>query len=161
MSLKYSKLITGLFLCWLIAGMNIKVSGQQPVEPDNIRFGVISSQQGLSQSSVFCLAQDHKGFIWIGTRDGLNRYDGYNFITYKTDPKDTNSLSNNEITVIHPDRHGDIWVGTRGGGLNKYHNTFKPVHPVFIPYPGKYHQGYFSIARWHALDRIFRWPAER
>ncbi len=120
MSLKRITLPLCLFACWLIADMDIKVCGQQAVEPDNIRFGVISSQQGLSQSSVFCLSQDHHGFIWIGTRDGLNRYDGYNFVTYKTNPNDTNSLSNNEITVIHPDQHGDIWVGTRGGGLNKF-----------------------------------------
>ena len=116
--------VTGWGLCILLymimAGPGTKVSGQRTVEPDNIRFDVISSQQGLSQSSVFCFSQDHKGFIWIGTRDGLNRYDGYNFVTYRTDPNDTNSLSNNEITVIHPDPYGDIWVGTRGGGLNKY-----------------------------------------
>lgn len=98
----------------------MQADGQQPMELSNTRFGVISSQQGLSQSSVFSLAQDHKGFIWIGTRDGLNRFDGYNFITYKIDPQDTGSISNNEITVIHADRHGDIWIGTRGGGLNKY-----------------------------------------
>jgi signal transduction histidine kinase/ligand-binding sensor domain-containing protein/DNA-binding response OmpR family regulator len=105
---------------WLIFCGHTAVSAQQAVEPSNIRFGVISSQQGLSQSTVFSLAQDRQGFIWIGTRDGLNRYDGYNFITYRTDPQDTTSISNNEITVIHADRFGDIWVGTRGGGLNKY-----------------------------------------
>ncbi|MBN2273948.1 MAG: response regulator [Bacteroidales bacterium] len=115
------KILTTVLLClWLTGCLCLQGIGQQPVEPDNIRFGIISSPQGLSQSSVFSLAQDSKGFIWIGTRDGLNRYDGYDFITYKTDPKDTNSISNNEITVIHPDRYGDIWIGTRGGGLNKY-----------------------------------------
>jgi signal transduction histidine kinase/ligand-binding sensor domain-containing protein/DNA-binding response OmpR family regulator len=109
-----------LLLSWFTMGVSIKTEGQQATEPSNIRFGVISSQQGLSQSSVFSLAQDQKGFLWIGTRDGLNRFDGYNFVTYKIDPQDTGSISNNEITVIHADRHGDIWIGTRGGGLNKY-----------------------------------------
>lgn len=100
----------------LILGIN----GQQYNIPSAARFGVISSPQGLSQSSVFSLAQDNKGFIWIGTRDGLNRYDGYNFKTYRFDPQDTNSISNNEITVIYCDKNGDIWIGTRGGGLNKF-----------------------------------------
>lgn len=93
----------------------------------NIRFGTLSTQDGLSQSSVFCLAQDKKGFIWIGTKDGLNRYDGYNFITYKYNPQDNSSLSNNEITTLHVDKEGDLWIGTRGGGLNKFltqSNTF-------------------------------------
>jgi signal transduction histidine kinase/ligand-binding sensor domain-containing protein/DNA-binding response OmpR family regulator len=96
------------------------INGQQYNMPSDARFGVISSPQGLSQSSVFSLAQDNKGFIWIGTRDGLNRYDGYNFKTYRFDPQDTNSISNNEITVIYCDKNGDIWLGTRGGGLNKF-----------------------------------------
>jgi signal transduction histidine kinase/ligand-binding sensor domain-containing protein/DNA-binding response OmpR family regulator len=109
-----------LTVLWMVAGITLKTECQEATEPSNIRFGVISSQQGLSQSSVFSLAQDHHGFIWIGTRDGLDRFDGYNFVTYRIDPQDTSSISNNEITVIHADRNGDIWVGTRGGGLNKY-----------------------------------------
>ncbi len=96
------------------------IQSQQYNLPSFTRFSVISSPQGLSQSSVFSLAQDNKGFIWIGTRDGLNRFDGYNFKTYRFDPQDTNSISNNEITVIYCDKNGDIWIGTRGGGLNKF-----------------------------------------
>jgi signal transduction histidine kinase/ligand-binding sensor domain-containing protein/DNA-binding response OmpR family regulator len=121
MSVRWIKILCRcLLLSGFALGLTMKTEGQQAMEPSNIRFGVISSQQGLSQSSVFSLAQDQHGFIWIGTRDGLNRFDGYNFVTYKIDPQDTGSISNNEITVIHADRHGDIWIGTRGGGLNKY-----------------------------------------
>ena len=121
MSVPWKKMLCRcLLISGFVVGIPLKTEGQQAMEPSNIRFGVISSQQGLSQSSVFSLAQDQQGFLWIGTRDGLNRFDGYDFVTYKIDPQDTGSLSNNEITVIHADRHGDIWIGTRGGGLNKY-----------------------------------------
>ncbi|MCF8335357.1 MAG: hypothetical protein K9H65_02025 [Bacteroidales bacterium] len=75
---------------------------------------------GLSQSSVFSIDQDKKGFVWIGTRDGLNRYDGYDFDVYKYKPQDNNSLSNNEITSVLVDWEGDLWIGTRGGGLNHF-----------------------------------------
>lgn len=86
----------------------------------NVRFEVISTAQGLSQSSVFSLAQDKKGFIWMGTRDGLNRYDGYDFLSFRNNPQDTNSLSNNEITKVFVNKQGNLWIGTRGGGLNYY-----------------------------------------
>jgi signal transduction histidine kinase/ligand-binding sensor domain-containing protein/DNA-binding response OmpR family regulator len=56
----------------------------------------------------------------MGTRDGLNRYDGYDFLTFKNDPQDTNSLSNNEITSICVNAEGNLWIGTRGGGLNYF-----------------------------------------
>ena len=63
--------------------------------------------------------QDRLGFMWFGTRDGLNKYDGYKFIVYKNNPADKNSLSNDYIGEIVEDNKGNIWVGTIGGGLNK------------------------------------------
>ena len=82
------------------------------------KFERISLQQGLSQSSVFCILQDSKGFMWFGTEDGLNKYDGYNFTIYKHDPLDSNSLSDSYIQTIYEDRLGNLWIGTRVG-LNK------------------------------------------
>lgn len=82
----------------------------------DMRFKAITSRQGLS--SIFCMTQDENGFIWMGTRDGLNRYDGYDFVTYKYDPSNINSISNNEITCLYADPKGLLWIGTRGGGLN-------------------------------------------
>ncbi|MBN2521412.1 MAG: response regulator [Bacteroidales bacterium] len=109
------------FLCvLLVLILNNCLFGQLSESLTNVRFNKISTQQGLSQSSVFALAQDKNGFIWIGTRDGLNRFDGYSFIKYKYNPQDTNSLSHNEITKIHVNSKGDLWIGTRGGGLNQY-----------------------------------------
>jgi hypothetical protein len=61
------------------------------------RFEHLSLEQGLSQSSVFCILQDSKGFLWVGTQDGLNKYDGYGFTVYRPVPDDDQSLSNSYI----------------------------------------------------------------
>ncbi|MFC2155557.1 two-component regulator propeller domain-containing protein [Acidobacteriota bacterium] len=85
-----------------------------------IRFKHISLDEGLSQNAVFCLIQDSKGFMWFGTQDGLNKYDGYTFTVYKPDPDNISSLSHSWITALCEDDSGMIWIGTNGGGLNKF-----------------------------------------
>lgn len=85
-----------------------------------LRFDHISIEQGLSQSSVRVILQDSRGFMWFGTEDGLNRYDGYNFKTFKPDPDVPNSLSDRWINSILEDHDGYVWVGTGQGGLNRY-----------------------------------------
>jgi len=85
-----------------------------------LRFDHISIEQGLSQSSVRVIFQDSRGFLWFGTEDGLNRYDGYVFKTFKPDPDTPNSLSDRWITSIVEDPDGYLWIGTRQGGLNRY-----------------------------------------
>ena len=84
-----------------------------------LRFDHLNIEQGLSQSSIQVIFQDSHGFLWFGTEDGLNRYDGYNFKIYKPDPDAPNSLSDRWITSIVEDRDGYLWVGTRLG-LNRY-----------------------------------------
>jgi ligand-binding sensor domain-containing protein/signal transduction histidine kinase len=84
-----------------------------------LRFDHISIEQGLSQSSVQVIFQDRRGFLWFGTEDGLNRYDGYNVKIYKPDPDAINSLSDRWITSIVEDREGYLWIATRLG-LNRY-----------------------------------------
>jgi signal transduction histidine kinase/ligand-binding sensor domain-containing protein len=64
--------------------------------------------------------QDSKGFIWFGTQDGLNRYDGYEFVVYKHDPEDPDTLSNNFIWALYEDESGTMWIGTGGGGLDSF-----------------------------------------
>lgn len=94
-----------------------------------------SINNGLSQSVVNCVFQDSKGYLWIGTQNGLNRFNGNTFDVYSYDPQDTNSISNNWIYAIAEDRFGNLWVGTKGG-LNEYlvaQNKFRRV-----PYPGNY-----------------------
>ena len=85
-----------------------------------IRFKHLTREQGLSDSFIRCVIQDSKGFLWIGTSDGLDRYDGYNLKVFKFSPNDINSLGANSIRALYEDKLGTLWVGTLGGGLNKY-----------------------------------------
>ncbi|MEP7135405.1 MAG: two-component regulator propeller domain-containing protein [Chloroflexota bacterium] len=85
-----------------------------------LRFDHLNIEDGLSQSSVNVVFQDSRGFMWFGTEDGLNRYDGYTFKTYKPDPDVPGSLSDRWITAIVEDAEGYLWIGTRQGGLNRY-----------------------------------------
>lgn len=96
----------------------------------NIRFEQISLDQGLSQSVVNVIMQDSQGFIWVGTDDGLNRYDGYNFKIFKPDANNPFSISDRTITAIVEDANGILWIGTRAGGLNRY----DPVSGNFTQY---------------------------
>ncbi len=92
---------------------------------NNIRFERVS--EGLSQVSINSCLQDQQGFLWFGTLDGLNRYDGYQFKVFRHDPDNPLSLSNNTIDVLFEDSLGFMWVGT-GGGLNRFnaeHDTFE------------------------------------
>jgi ligand-binding sensor domain-containing protein/signal transduction histidine kinase len=86
----------------------------------NIRFEHISLDEGLSQSAVNAILQDRTGYLWFGTQDGLNRYDGYNFKIYKPDPNNPDSISDRWITALVEDEQGYLWVGTRLGGINRY-----------------------------------------
>jgi ligand-binding sensor domain-containing protein/signal transduction histidine kinase len=83
-----------------------------------IKFQTLSIEHGLSQNTVYALAQDSLGFMWFGTKDGLNQYDGYNFISHKNDPFEPNTLSDNLVQALYVDRAGILWVGT-SQGLNK------------------------------------------
>ncbi|MBW1869136.1 MAG: GAF domain-containing protein, partial [Deltaproteobacteria bacterium] len=86
-------------------------------------------EEGLSQSTVRSIVQDHYGFMWFATVDGLNRYDGYEFTIFKHDPADPTSLSENFIWNLYLDSSGDIWVGTEGGGLDRFdHDTQQFAH---------------------------------
>ena len=80
----------------------------------------MQTDAGLSQSNVLCILQGSRGFMWFGTQDGLNKYDGYSITVYKKDSKKTGSLSNNYIKDIIEDKNGDLWIATWGGGLNRY-----------------------------------------
>jgi len=85
-----------------------------------IKFEHISLEQGLSQSAVNSIVQDNGGFLWFGTQDGLNKYDGQNIKVYNHNKSDPHSISNNHIRAICKDRDGMLWIGTNGGGLNKF-----------------------------------------
>jgi two-component sensor histidine kinase/ligand-binding sensor domain-containing protein len=83
-----------------------------------VQFENVSIKDGLSQATVTCMMQDSEGYIWLGTRDGLNRYDGVGFAVLKNNPADSTTLSSSSITALYEDKSGYIWVGT-SFGLNR------------------------------------------
>jgi signal transduction histidine kinase/ligand-binding sensor domain-containing protein/DNA-binding response OmpR family regulator len=88
-------------------------------------FERFNTDQGLSQNTARALLQDSRGFIWIGTNDGLNRFDGYEFTTFKSDPQDKNSISSNHIFTLYEDSKGIIWIGTFEGLNRLDHETLR------------------------------------
>lgn len=88
--------------------------------PPLIRFERLSVQEGLSQTTVLDVFQDSRGFVWIATEDGLNRFDGYTFRIYRHDEQDPASLPSDTVWRIAEDRDGDLWVATQGGGVARW-----------------------------------------
>ncbi len=96
----------------------------------SLRFDHLTIDDGLTQNAGLALLQDRQGYMWIGSQDGLNRYDGYKIIQFKHDSDDPNSLGFNSIVSLHEDSNGYLWVGTWGGGLDR----FDPKTSTFTHY---------------------------
>ena len=84
------------------------------------RFSHLTIENGLLQNSATDILQDSTGFIWIGTEEGLHRYDGYNFTIFRNSPDDPNSLRDNLVNVLFEDSRANLWVGTYAGGLQRF-----------------------------------------
>ncbi|MBN2431149.1 MAG: response regulator [Acidobacteria bacterium] len=113
----------------LPAGWNFVPTVLAQIQP---AFWHLTSEDGLSQNSINDILQDRRGFVWIATQDGLNRYDGYDFQKYYHQPHDTNSLSNSDVTCLYEDRDGILWIGTVAG-LTCYNPVREQFHrPVIV-----------------------------
>lgn len=116
-----------------LIGMLILLSslcqGQELLE--NVRFRRLEVNNRLSNQNISAILQDSYGFLWVGTDDGLNRFDGYDFKSYRNDPNDTASLAQNKIQAIFEDSEGKLWVSTINTGLHYYDR----VMDVFIRVP--------------------------
>jgi ligand-binding sensor domain-containing protein len=105
------------------------------VTPENlcqIKFKHLTLKEGLSQSTVNVIIKDKSGFMWFGTQDGLNKYDGYSFTIYKHNSTDTTSISDNFITCMIIDHNGDSWVGT-SNGLNILKRN-EEIFYIYLPH---------------------------
>lgn len=112
-----------LITCFLFLSADIIETGP------NIRFHRITINDGLSLSSVYCIFQDSKSFMWLGTEDGLNKYDGKNFKVYRPDPSRKNCISYRWVEHILEDQNGMLWFGSRGGLTG-----FNPRTELFIQF---------------------------
>ena len=104
-----NRILNRTFLCF-----SIFLSLYQSLNAQNEEyfFRHLGIEDGLSQNSVFSIMQDRQGFVWFGTKEGLNRYDGYNFKVFNRNPSDSCSIGGNVINSIIEDTKGQIWVGT-------------------------------------------------
>jgi ligand-binding sensor domain-containing protein/two-component sensor histidine kinase len=96
-------------------------------EKPSLYFEKITVQNGLSNNKVTCMVQDKRGFIWIGTNDGLNRFDGSNFLIFRNRPADNTSISGNIITDLLEDKNEILWIATADGGMTKYDYRLPPA----------------------------------
>jgi signal transduction histidine kinase/ligand-binding sensor domain-containing protein len=115
-----------LYLLTLTLCCILPLSGQD----EYVRFKRITINEGLSLSSVYCIYQDSKGFMWFGTEDGLNKYDGQSITVYGATTDQHYILANKWIEEIYEDKTGMIWLGSRGG-LTKYNprkGVFTTLH---------------------------------
>ena len=95
----------------------------------NFRFRKIQVDEGLSENTIYCILQDSKGFMWFGTKDGLNRYDGSNFRVFRHSALNPSSLGNNFIRCMAEGADGILYIGTDIGLyiMDTVHETFTPV----------------------------------
>jgi signal transduction histidine kinase/ligand-binding sensor domain-containing protein/CheY-like chemotaxis protein len=96
----------------------------------NVEFAHLTINDGLSQNTINCILKDKLGYLWFGTQDGLNRYDGYQFKVYKHKQKETSALFSNHISAVYEDKSGTLWVGSDGGSLHWYDRS----RDQFIPF---------------------------
>lgn len=100
----------------------ISLTGSFAQGLQTLKFKHYSIEQGLSQITVNDILQDQKGYIWVATQDGLNRFDGYSFKVFKNNPADSTTVANSYISTLYQDRQDRMWVGTAGGGLSLYNS---------------------------------------
>jgi ligand-binding sensor domain-containing protein/signal transduction histidine kinase/DNA-binding response OmpR family regulator len=114
---------TCLLALIVTAAINSKAVAQNA-----IKFTTTTVQEGLPSNTVSAILKDKNGLMWFGTTNGLGKYDGSSFITYRHEPGNNYSLPGNEILTLFQDKQGRIWVGTSGGGLcyyNQQYNRFE------------------------------------
>ena len=127
MTLHHSKLahpngifsILGMFCLLFFLLLNNSPLNAEPA----FQFHTLDKQQGLASSVVYDIAEDKDGFIWFATEDGLQKYDGFEFINYRHSRLDQHSISSNIVRKLLVDNDGNLWVGT-DSGVNLYHKEF-------------------------------------
>ncbi|MCI0513457.1 histidine kinase [candidate division KSB1 bacterium] len=116
------------------------ISACSRADAGELKFDYLSLEHGLSQTSIFSITQDSQGYMWFGSVNGLNRFDGFSFKIYTEISGDSCSLSDDWITALYADRAGTLWIGTLRDGLNAYRlqtDDFQrfPINRIFNESP--------------------------
>lgn len=110
-------------LLWLLACLSVQagasIESSAPALPETPLFKTFGTADGLPSSAVYTLAQDHEGYLWIGTVEGLARYDGVGFEVFRHASDDEHSLPSNNTQALHVDGAGRLWAATEGGGVSR------------------------------------------
>ena len=106
------------------------------IQTINFRFQHFGEDEGLKQSKILAIQQDQTGYLWLGTDEGLVRYDGYNFETFLHQSDDSTTISNNTILSLFEDSRGWLWIGTEDGlnYFNPYTNSFVRLRTISASY---------------------------
>lgn len=129
--MKITSMIKSLIILLLTLAFSFRASAQI----ENIQHNQISREDGLLRNMPTSILKDSKGFIWFGTRSGLSRFDGSNFVHYRHDPKDSTSLSGNYIIGLYEDQSGTLWIASQNGlsKFNREKETFRRFwHQSFL-----------------------------
>lgn len=100
--------------------LHLVLCGLLSAHAQRLNFENITTRNGLSANEVTCIYEDNEHFLWIGTRDGLNRFDGRTFKIFRNIPGNSNSISGNYVVSITQDKKGILWIATKDGGLTRY-----------------------------------------
>ncbi|MES2396478.1 MAG: two-component regulator propeller domain-containing protein, partial [Bacteroidota bacterium] len=111
----------------------IHISQAPLLKSQKAKFGHLSVDHGLSQNTVGSIVQDQYGFMWFGTGDGLNRYDGYSFRIFKNDPRDSNSISSNYLYCLYLDNDSMLWIGLGNGILDRFNLKTNQFTHFYLP----------------------------
>ncbi|GAK59509.1 PAS/PAC sensor signal transduction histidine kinase [Candidatus Vecturithrix granuli] len=104
------------FGCWLCCGSWTATEAKRV----DVKFQQVLAQHDFARSTVYSIIQDQAGFLWFGSNDGLQRFDGQMLLSYRHDPHNPQSLSDNTVLALYEDRAGVLWIGTEQGGLNRF-----------------------------------------
>ncbi|MGX5175214.1 ligand-binding sensor domain-containing protein [Aliikangiella sp. IMCC44653] len=134
----------------VIATPNLAVQSKE-----TINFHRINVDDGLSQSYVYQTLQDHMGFIWIATQDGLNRYDGKQFVIFRADPNDKSAIKSNDVRVLLEDSQQRLWIGTQGKGLSLYDSATQSFSQFSLTQPNEPATGNIVVDILEANSQVF------